>query len=513
MKKKKKSKKLVFDAPKHLPVITSVLVIVLSALLFFFAKGYTVDLENRAVNKRGVITVNSRPIQAEIYINNEMIGKGSKSRAVDTGAHNVVLRREKYHTWEKDVRVLPETTTIITPWMLLKKPGKYTAWDSKKPYVAHWVSNDGNIALLLLQEDDGVYELWRYKLQSGLLDIFDNPNKIWTSESKDIDLLLSPNGSYALLTLSNSDGRDGKEKHLINTSSQFSLVSSRPLDLGEKNGFEIAWAKDNKHLILTSQESILSYNINSQLTYSMLSQEGDKQSIWRTDKNGNFYTLVDLSKPDDPVYTYSIERQGLDGTGDSYLISNISLQKDEKYIEYYRENLFNYIPFTNSPINTQSVGKITDFEVNLDIAGIFITTTAASYWYDTDSGTYVMVNPYPSELLEFSKNNRHFLFNSNNSLYTFTFRKYSENPVEKTGSTQFMNAKKEDQIAWVDNSNYYSYIKEDYLNIAEKDGDNEFKILPIKEILFYSIEGSKNNITTLEVDSKGNLVINQYRIQ
>lgn len=510
MKKKKNSKKIVFDIPKHLPIITSILVVVLSALLFFFAKGYTVDLQNKAVNRRGVITVNSRPVRVEIYIDNELIGKGSKSKAVNTGSHSVALKREKYHTWSKDVRALAETTTIITPWMLLKNPEKYTVWDSKKTYIAHWISEDENIALILLQEDEGTYALWRYKLQSGLLDIFDNPSKIWVSDNKDIEILLSPNGNHALLTLSNSDE---KVKYLINTSSQFSTESSKPLDLGGRSEFKLQWAKDNKHLLLISPESILSYNINSQITYSMVSQSNNQQSIWRTDKNGNLYTLKDLSKPDDTVYTYSIEKQGLDGTGESYLISSISLQKDEKYIEHYRENPSNYIPFTNSPFNTQTVGKITDFDINVDIAGVFITTTSASYWYDNTSGTYIMINPYPSELLDFSKNNKHFLFNSNDSLYTFTFSKYSENPVEKTGSTQFTNAKKGDYVGWIDNSNYYSYIKEEYLNIAEKDGDNETKVLPTKNMLFYNIEASKNSITTLEVDTKGDLLINQYRIQ
>lgn len=509
MKKKKATKKIHFDVPKHLPIITSVLVIILSAILFFFAKGYTFDFRSREIAKRGVVTVSSRPIQAEIYINDELIGKGSKSKAMDTGVQQVRLEKEKYHIWEKDVRVLPETTTIVTPWMLLKKPEKYTAWEPQKPYIAHWISEDRNIALILLEEE-GVYTLWRYKLQNGLLDIFDNPSKIWTFDRKDFEILLSPNGSLALLTLQNAEG---KTRYLINTSSQFTLESSEIIDFGERNQSQIQWAKDSKHLLLISEENIFSYNVNSQMTFSMLAQEELQHSIWDSDKNGNFYILKDLSKENDPVYTYSIEKQGLDGSGESYLVSSISLQKDEQYIEHYRNNLLNHIPFTNSIINTQSVGKISNFKTNIDIAGVFITTTSASYWYDTTSRTYIMVTPYPSEILEFSKDNRHFLLKSNNSLFTFTFSKYSENPVEKTGLVEFMNTKEAEKVAWIDNSNHYSYIKDGMLNISEKDGDNKVEILPVANILFYNIESAKNNITTLEIDPKGEFVINQYRIQ
>lgn len=511
MKKKKPSKRIDFDVPKYLPVITSVLVVVLSATLYFFAKGYTFDFNNKAVRKRGVITVNSRPIQTEVYIDNELIGKASnKSKAIDTGIHNVTLKKEKYHTWMKDVRVLPETTTIVTPWMLLEKPEKYSVWDSQKIYTNHWVSEEGNIALILLQEIDGTYSLWRYKLQTGMLDIFDNPSKIWTSTNKDFQILLSPNGGFALLTITTTEGQS---RYLINTSSQFVLETSQTLNFAERVGYEIRWAKDNNHLLLISDKDILSYNINSQMTYSILIKEAGKEYIWDNDRNGNFYILKDLSKPDDEVYTYSIEKYGLDGTGDAYLISNISLQKDEKYIEYYRNNQFNYIPFTNSIINTQTVGKINSFKVNVDISGVFISTTSASYWYDIASGTYIMVNPYPSEILEFSKDNKHFLFASMDSLYTFTFRKYSENPIEKTGTSPFTNSNKDNGTKWVDNSKYYSYVKENMLNISEKDGDNEVKMIPMENILFYNIEASKDDILTFEKDSNGNFIINQYRTQ
>lgn len=508
MKKEKNRKKQHFDVPTHLPMITSVLVIVLSAALFFFAKGYTIDFSNKALKKTGVITVNSRPMFTEIYINNEMIGKTNKSKSVDTGMHNVTLKKEGYHTWEKNVRVLPETTTIITPWMLLQKPEKYTVWEPTTVYIDHWINAEKNIALILLQETDETYSLWRYKLQSGMFDLFDNPSKIWTAKNKDFEILLSPNGNLVLLTLDNDSVQT---TYLINTSTQFVPETAKALSFTEE--YEILWAKDNKHLLLISNKEILSYNINSQITYPILSKTADTEYIWDTDKNGNFYILKDLSKHDDKVYTYSIEQYGLDGTGEAYLINNISLQKDEKYIEYYRNNLFNYIPFTNSVINTQTVGKIVDFKVNVDTAGVFITTTVASYWYDIPSGTYMMVNPYPSEILEFSKDNRHFLFSSVDSLYTFTFKKYSRNPVETTGSTQFTNAKKDNGVQWVNNSQYYSYTRDNGLHIVEKDGDNDIQVIPMDNILFYSIEASKNNILTFEKDNNGNFTINQFRIQ
>ncbi len=510
MEKKKNSEKKPIDWLKIIPIISSVLVITLSLVLFFFAKGYSFDLSNNSVKQNGVITVTTRPILTDIYIDGEQIGKTTKGKGVHPGIHDVRAEKKGYHTWEKRVRVLPETNAIVIPWMLLEEPEKSIRWGSERTLINYWINKDGNIALILLQEADSTYSLLRYKLQNGLLDLTNNPNTIWTTPSKDFELTLSPNGNFAFLTIPKAEGR---ERYLINTSSVFTLESAKPLSLTTREGYEIEWAKDSKHLMLVSKDDILSYDVTSEITYSLLQKKEGIEYIWETDKNSNFYMLRNLTKEDDPVYTYAIEQSRLEGTGDAYLISNISMQKDPKYIEYYRTGLFNYIPFTNSIINTQTVGEITSFLVNPDIKGVFITTTSAAYWYDIESRTYMMINPYPSKILEFSRDNKSFLFESENSLKTFTFKKKSENPVEKTGLLPFTKATKENNIKWVDNSTYFSYVKEDKLYVAEKDGDNEIEVLPANEILFYSIESSKNIILTFENDAEGNFVINQYKIQ
>ncbi len=510
MKKKRTSKKWRFDIPKHLPIITSVFVIILTSTLYFLARGYIIDFESKAVKKRGVITVSPRPTYADIYIDGTTIGKISKSKSVDTGVHNVTIEKAKYHKWSKNVRVLPETTTIVTPWMILQEPQKNTIWNSERKYLKHWVSEDETIALFLLEGKENTLSLWRYRLQNGILDLSDNPREIWIPSADNFELSLSPNGAFALLTITNGNT---VTRHIINTSLKFDLTSSQPIDFKQEHIEEIKWAKDNKHILLFSEGNILSYDINSQIIYMMLPSNTEKKHIWDTDQNGNFYLLKDLSKEDDAVYTYSIEQYGLDGTGESYLISNISMQKDEKYIKYYRTTLFNYIPFTNSVINTQTVGKIISFEVNRDAEGVFITTTSASYWYDNVSRTYIMVNPYPSEVVEFSRNHKYFLFNSMDSLYTFTFKKYSENPVEQTGTVQYANATKDNGTRWVDDSRHLSYEKENLLFISEKDGDNGIAVISMENILFYNIVATKNSITTFEKDILGHFVINQYEIQ
>jgi len=512
MKKKKAKGKIRANIVEYISIVSSISVIILSVVLFFLAKGYTLDFQNRTVKRRGAITVNVNATQNDIYIDGEMLRKPTRSKSVDSGAHNVKVEKKGYQTWEKNMRVLPETTTIAQPWLLLEKPKKATVWDSDRKYVRHWIDAEENIALLLLQEADETYTLWRYKLQKGVIDIFDNPTRIWTTSSDTFEMLLSPNGNFALLSITNNTNNQKKERYLINTSSQFTLESTQPLSITEKENTEIKWAEDSKHLLLISDQEILSYNINSEITYIILTKEEGKDYVWETDRNGNFYILKNLTKQDDEVYTYSIEKYGLDGTGETYLISNISMQKDEEYIKYYRTNLFSYVPFTNSVISTQTVGEIKSFKVNSNIQGVFITTTSASYWYDIASRIYIMVNPYPSEMLQFSNDNRHFLFVSNDTLYTFTFRKFAEDPLEKTGAIEFMNTQEGKNTRWVDNSRYYSYIKDGTLLVAEKDGENVMTIIPTESVLFYNIASSKETLTTFESNTEGTLFINEYKI-
>lgn len=495
--------------PVLLSTLSSLLVIAFAFILFLLAKGYRIDFSKQEVNKTGAISIRPTPSSAIAFLNNENIGKTPKSRVVDIGNHTVRLEKDGYHTWEKEINILDEKTTIITPWLILKDNKKYTVWNSEREIEKFWVNENEDIAILFLKEQNGSYSLWRYKVEKALWEILNNPIKLWETDNKNIEILLSPDGNYALLT---NITEQGSISHLLNTSTTFTPATNNQIDLTAVANHSVQWAPSNKHLLFESDKDLLSYNITDRLMYSVFTKEEGKKYIWTAADDGIIYLLKDNTEQDSKVYTYSLETISLDGIKGTPLVKSIYMQKEEKYIEYYRAQNYQFVPFTSSPENTQNVGEIDYIFVDKQAGGIFISTKVASYWYKSSTNMYMTVHPYPTKFIKMSGDNKRFMFKSNQDIYTFTFYNETLNPLEETGTKLIKGIKEENKPRWVGSSKHISYIKDNFIHISESDGENAVKLLPIDNIDFYTVKNSRDNIITLEKEKEGIFNINEYRL-
>lgn len=513
MVKEKKPQK--YSTPAVIPTLFSILVFSFAFILFLLAKGYRVNLTDQKITKTGALTVKTYPSNATIYIDDENLGKTPKSKVLEYGVHDVKIEKEGYHLWNKIINIPEETTTILTPWLLLSDNKKYTIWNPQKEFVNYWVNKNNDVVLVLLKENAEKYSLWKYKIESSLWEILNNPMKIWETSDSTLSLMQSPNGEYALLT---TKTESGNSSYLMNTSTAFVPSINNKIDLSKLEGFTISWAQDNKHILFESPTQLLSYNITDRLMYTLLTNEINNQSdqskkIWTTTEDGYLYYLKDNSIDDSSVYSYSIEGISLDGVNEDSLLKTVYLQKDEKYIEYYRAQTNPFVPFTNSPENTQTVGKIDYIYINKQAKGIFLSTTVASYWYSIPDAKYLAISHFPSILLSTSTDNRRLLIGSKENTSVFTFEKETLDPTEEIGLINIPGLKSEHFPRWVKNSKHLSYIKDNYITISEMDGDNTVKTIPTDKMLYYTIKYSRENIVTLEKDEQGFFNINEYRLQ
>jgi len=495
--------------PVLLSTFSSLLVIAFAFILFLLAKGYRIDFSKQEVNKTGAISIRPTPSSATAFLNNENIGKTPKSRVIDIGKHTIRLEKDGYHTWEKDINILDEKTTILTPWLILKDNKKYTTWNSEREIEKFWVNDNQDIAILLLKEQNGTYSLWRYKIEKALWEILNNPIKLWETDNKDIEILLSPDGGYALLT---NITEQGTSSYLLNTSTTFIPATNNQIDLTPVANHSIMWAPDNKHLLFESEKDLLSYNITDRLMYSVFTKEEGKKYIWTSAKDGIIYLLKDNTEEDSKVYTYSLEAISLDGIQGTTLVESIYMQKEEKYIEYYRVQDYQFVPFTSSPENTQNVGEIDYIYVDKQAGGIFISTKVASYWYKFSTNKYMTVFPYPTKFMSISGDNKRFMFESNQDIYTFTFFNETLNPLEETGSKIIKDVKEENKPRWIGTSRHISFIKDNFIYISESDGENAVKTLPIDNVDFFTVKASRDNIIIFEKNTDGIFHINEYRL-
>ncbi len=495
--------------PVLLSTLSSLLVIAFAFILFLLAKGYRVDIFKQEISKTGAISIRPTPSSATAFLDNNDIGRTPKSRVVDIGKHTIRLEKEGYHIWEKDINILDEKTTIITPWLILKDNKKYTAWNSEREIAKFWVNENQDVAILLLKEQNGIYSLWRYKIEKALWEILNNPIKLWETDNKDIEILLSPDGGYALLT---NTTEQGSSSYLLNTSTTFIPTTNNQIDLTSVANHSVMWAPDNKHLLFESEKDLSSYNITDRLMFSVFTKEDGKKYIWTAANDGIIYLLKDNTEESSTIFTYSLETISLDGVKGATLVKSIYMQKEEKYIEYYRAQDYQFIPFTSSPENTQNVGEIDYIYVDKQAGGIFISTKVASYWYKSSTNKYMTVHPYPTKFINMSGDNRRFMFESNQDIYTFTFYNETLNPLEEAGTKLIKGIKEENKPRWIGTSKHISFVKDNFIYISESDGENPVRILSADNADFFTVKASKDNIIVFEQDSVGIFNINEYRL-
>jgi hypothetical protein len=509
---KSNKKKLSLNIKGLVVSILSTLFILGGSLsIYYFSKGYRLDFSEREIRKTGVLTVQSEPSAANLYINDNSIGRTPRSRTLDVGTHNISVWRNGYREWKKNIEIVEEKSTPIYPFLILKEPVESTLWESEKPLVKYWVSKYKESFMFLQQENEDIYTLWQYRVNTPLWSLNPNPMQIITLETENIELNISPNGQIALLQMTNEEGTTN---YILELQRSTTIEDLTPLDISDLQGYTITWAKDNRHLILESQEDIISLDITRNIRYLLQKKNDTNQYIWTTDEEGSFFILDPLHTQEDPTYTYALKQLNLDGTDPKYTIDKIYLQKDAKYAEHYRNNGDTYPEFKNSPTSTQTTGQIISIEVNQSAKGLFIKTETSTYWYNMEKDRYRMISPYPADLIQFSPDSKKLLFSNGDSIYIFTFDKEDANHTEEIGSKKIVNLPKNEvtEINWLSNSLYVYYIRNNSLFISEKDGENTQEIFNVNNKLLYSIKNSREHIITLEEEEE-TLSIHQYKIK
>lgn len=500
------------DSISKLNLILSILSVIIifggSSLIYYFSKGYRINILEQQIRRTGVLTVQTEPNIAQLYINNEPSGRTPRSRSLETGIHSISVWKQGYREWRKEIEILEGRATPIFPFLILEENTETTLWESTQPVAKNWTNKYRSHFIFLQQNSENDFTLWTYRINTPIWNLTPNPTQVLSTENDQFELNISPNGQLAILQQDNTN-------YLIELTKTNTLTTTNTIAIESETDYKIHWSNDNRHLIVENETEIKSIDTNNKQTYNILTKENNNEPIiWTTDEEGFLYTIKQLEDDDQNIHTYQIEQTKLDGTTTTYIIEKAYFQQDSSFIEHYRNNGEIYPEFKNSPQSTQSTGAITEIIVNQKANGVYIKTTSATYWYNIKTDRYRMISPYPAELIEISPDSKSLLFVNGEKIYKFTFDKEDGDHTKILGSKRIENILKENtqQITWLSNSSYIAYIKESYIHISEDDGENAQQIIPTENILIYSIKSARDYITTLEQEEVGTS-IKQYRLK
>ena len=499
--------------------IFSVLFIVGGALvIYYFSSGYRINISEKNIKKTGVLTVQTEPSSAELYINGDDIGRTPRSRTLDVGINSISIKKDGYRDWNKQVEIVEEKSTLLYPFLILEEIAPLSVWEQEGKVEKTWMSDNKAYFIFLITNQTGERGLWSYRINSPVWNLNPNPIQLLTlTEEQDIDLEIAHNGQKAVMTLNEEE----LENHyIVDLTTPILLENLEPISIPEIAESTHSWSRDNRHIVLESATEISTIDTTLlpeiEEPSLLVTKEPDTDYTWNTDEEGFFYILEDLHTEEDSTYIYALKQMLPNGQSPNYTIDKTYFQKETDYIEFYRENGDSYPEFTTSPQATQAIGKITYFEVNQELNGVYIKTETSVYWYDISTDKYRMICTHPAELISFSPDSRKLLFVNDNYYYIFTLKKEEADHTEEIGTKKVKNITKEDtsQISWLSNSTYLYYIKENKLQISEKDGENQTELLDMDTILLHTIRQNREYIVTLESNpDETTVLINQYRLK
>ena len=509
-------------------ILASIFVYVGAVVIYFYANGWRLGDGNQLFVKTGVLTVESDPFLANLYIDGKEKGRTPKSVSLGVGTYDVSLYKSGYVEWTKNVEIKEQKSTPIYPWLIKENINKKQQFLLQgKKYINSWMSEYDTHTYFLVNEyipQSLVYRytLYRFDVDTAFWDMGSNPRVVLTFDSvvePVVEMSLAPKGIIGVLTIVSPENT---KYYLLDSSRSSTLDTLAELNISVLSSYTMTWSRNNQYLMFESKDDLISFDITKQTRYLLIKKIPDNRYIWNTDEQGYFYRLQENTEyQSDTVYSYSLTQQQMDGSSPKTIVDDLFFQKDTNYIFPYREDTGNgkYTPFTNSPESTKSVGRILSFTVNQLTKGIFIKTETSSYWYNTDDKKYYLISPYTSDLLSFAQDNYKLLFKNEQGYSVFTFFKEDGDHTVEIGSKQ-INGLNEgvSDINWISNSIYVWYIKDNSMYVIDIDGDNRVKILDeTNKNMYQTITFSKENIVTLNVseileNSTRDITINTYTI-
>lgn len=199
-----------------LPFVTICIILGTAAIIIAFGRGYRIDKKNTSFKPTGLISANSDPLGAQVYIDGKLKTATNNSFAIDPGWYKVTISKESYISWEKNIRVQGEIVSQADAYLFPANASlsPLTTIGITKPTL----SPDGTkIAYIVPQAvgNDEKIGIWVYELAETPLGrnrdpihidtgVFDTAKITWSPDATEL-LVEMPNEINHLYHINNTD--------------------------------------------------------------------------------------------------------------------------------------------------------------------------------------------------------------------------------------------------------------------------------------------------------------------
>lgn len=264
--------KIIIDTTKSIisRIIFGILFILAIFAVIAYARGYRLNFKEGGITSTGIISVNSNPKAAKIYIDGELSGATDTNITLPYGDYDVEVKKEGYTSWRKNVNLKGEIVMSLNAMLFSKNP-------SLSPLTNLGISKtiavpDSNAVILISktgdEEKDGIYF---FEANNQSISIFQPLKTVLSNTLVDEDLNIveseiyfGPDNEKGILTIYPAEKEENDE--VLTDDSQDSQSRSYLINIDQENTelFDItnskkdiieAWEKEKNSEIIKIVET------------------------------------------------------------------------------------------------------------------------------------------------------------------------------------------------------------------------------------------------------------------
>jgi hypothetical protein len=203
-----------------------------------FARGYRFSPTQGKITSTGILSVNSYPKQASIYVNDQLSGATDSNITLPYGTYSVEVKKEGYSSWQKTVSLKGEIVMSLNAKLFLKNPA-LTPLTSIGVTKAVSVGNTDRLIAVSKSgdlENDGIY---LFEPSSQPVAIFPSLKMIMSAailpvqfDLNSAEFIFDPTYRQAIVTFSqNTEKIDKNESEKLETVSYLLKLDTQNLKL------------------------------------------------------------------------------------------------------------------------------------------------------------------------------------------------------------------------------------------------------------------------------------------
>lgn len=523
-------------------LIVGIIILLCTIYIFAYSYGYRIRLDKEnPIERTGVLSIQSNPSQAKLFLNDEEIGNTPKTvGSILEGNYVVTVEKDGYKKWQKLLPIKSQWSTSFNAFMFLQNPVKeneysidnatnyITSPNQKFIFIESLVKPETTNSIT--EEQKASYSITSYKTSLNFWEFNSAPRTIFTKEIADnisFQIESSEAGNYLLIKEFNTDQATSainlKTVYLINTQSS---LDNKPEELPLTNflkDYTISWSENERYLILESEQEVLSYDINTKAQTLLTKINSPENKIWKTDKDGFFYVLEKSTLNTEEVSQieqiniknneyFRIQRRSLNGTNPIYLLDNIYFSKGSNS-SIGELDLIKNSYFTVSPFSTRFIGEIKEFQIHPESLGIIILTDYGLYWYNTEFAKYALIEIGNITDITFSPDftTAFFKNNSNDTLNIFTILVEPTDHIRKFGAKMIIHqySKTSNNYSWLSDSFNIAFPNNNSINLIDYDGENLTEVFAMEKDYSFVFSEDKSFIFLIKKAEKENTVLTE----